>query len=79
MTTRTEKLTATVTHVGPYGIQAERHWGGSDPAGTRFVYIHELHSPGITRHAVGDTIRVAYAYVGLGPMRPVEAAADVDN
>lgn len=59
-----DKLTVTITHVGKYGVTAERNWGGSDPTGTRFVQIHEGDSPGITRHKVGDVIEVAAHYAG---------------
>jgi hypothetical protein len=66
----TETLTATIIGVGPYGVAAERHWGNSDATGTRTIHIHESDSPGITRHAVGDTIKVRAAYtLRLGRVR----------
>ena len=57
----TETLTPTIISVGPYGVTAKRHWGEANAAGTMNVLIHEADSPGITRHAVGDTIRLRAA------------------
>ena len=55
-------LSATITSVHPHVVTAERHWGKSDPDGTRNIYLHELQSPGITRHSVGDVIALEAVY-----------------
>lgn len=64
----TETLTATIISVGLYGVTAERHWGEADATGTRTIRIHEADSPGITQHAVGDTIKVRAAHTPVGEL-----------